>query len=179
MPWRDDFVGAFWVDPQFGLRGDPDGPSSPDAPSDAAMRLADRVPAGGSVTTEYVAGWPQRASAPAPKAAIIVMRDRIGFKYERVVGLDDFVSQREAAQLLGLPTMTVNRWVRARKLDSKKRNGYVVLRVRDVLAVGQETGCRLRMGGKLVVIGSGGLDDPSGKPSRQARKHGTTDEAGT
>lgn len=103
-----------------------------------------------------LAGWPDQNAPdedPELREAVVVKRDRIGFRYERVVQLDDWVSQQEAAQLLGLPVMTVNRWVRAKKIPSTKRNGFSVVRLGDVLRVGKERQRPLELRGKLMIYG--------------------------
>jgi len=82
-----------------------------------------------------------------------VVRDRIGFQYEREVGLDDLVSVREAAQLVGVPVMTLSRWIKRRSLRSRKRNGFSVLRLRDVLSVGRDQGRVLPLGSRLKIVG--------------------------
>ncbi|MFN0177200.1 MAG: helix-turn-helix domain-containing protein [Gemmatimonadales bacterium] len=84
---------------------------------------------------------------------MIVVRDRTGFEYRRDVGLDDHVSVREAAQLLQLPAMTVHRWVKRRDLKSSKRNGFTIIRLREVLRIAQERKRPLKLGSRLVVIG--------------------------
>ena len=121
MPWRPDFAEAFWIDPDYVGLG--------------------RYP----VTAEV-------PPAPRPPSeAVLVMRDRIGFEYERRVHLGDYVSQRDAAKLLGLPVMTINRWVRSRKLPSRKRGAFAIVRLGDVLkvAIGQRRTPEMR---HLLVI---------------------------
>src|SRR2546426_4207244 len=73
--------------------------------------------------------------------------------YEREVGLDDFVSVREAAQLLDLPIMTVGRWVKGKVLKGSKKRGFAVIPVREVLRMAKERKRKLRLGSRLVVIG--------------------------
>lgn len=132
MPWRDDYVEAFWIDPEFGLAGWPE-----DIPKKPTVESA--------LKTEHHY-MPQE-----PTEAVIVMRDRIGFRYERIVGLRDYLSQREAAKLLGVPVMRVNRWVKSKKLASRKRNGYSVVLLRDVLDIARAEGCEIRTKGRLVL----------------------------
>lgn len=121
MPWRDDYLQAAWVVPEWGLAG---------------------VPA-------HEAEEPE--SRPDPIQAVLFLRDRIGFRYERIVELDDYVSQREAAQLLQAPTMTINRWVRGKRIPSTTRNGFSVVRLRDVLQHAKKEGIALNTVGRLVV----------------------------
>src|SRR5690349_4830553 len=114
MPWRKDFVQCFWLDPDWvGLSGYPNQEQPPaDSVIESAPRHVER-----SYNTR-VARTPPRAPLAA---AVIAVRDRIGFRYEREVGLDDFVSVREAAQLLDLPIMTVSRWVKGKVLKSSRK----------------------------------------------------------
>lgn len=151
MPWRPDFITAYWQDPDWvPLRGYP--PKSPetvkiDELGPSRVEWHDRIH-----THE---GRPERPIG----AAVIVVRDRTGFQYRRDVGLDDYVSVREAAQLLQLPAMTVHRWVKKRELKSSKRNGFTVIRLREVLRAAQERGRPLKLGSRLVVIGGPNEED--------------------
>ncbi|MDX2059829.1 MAG: helix-turn-helix domain-containing protein [Gemmatimonadales bacterium] len=92
-------------------------------------------------------------------AATIVVRDRTGFEYRRDVGLDDYVSVREAAQLLQLPVMTVHRWVRTKAIKSSRRNKFTIIRLREVLRAAQERGRPLKLGSRLVIIGGSGFGE--------------------
>ncbi|HYL56668.1 MAG TPA: helix-turn-helix domain-containing protein [Gemmatimonadales bacterium] len=146
MPWRTDFVECFWLDPDWvGLSG------YPDQKAPTAEALASAAPR--HVTRSYhkhsVTAAPQRPIA----AAVIAVRDRIGFRYEREVGLDDFVSVREAAQLLDLPIMTLTRWVKRKVLKSSRKRGFAVIPVREVLRMATERKRKLKLGSRLVVIG--------------------------
>ncbi len=146
MPWRTDYVQCFWLDPDWvGLSGYPN-KARPvhDAVEDAAPRHVKR-----SYVTHSATAPPERPLA----AAVVAVRDRIGFRYEREVGLDDFVSVREAAQLLDLPIMTVSRWVKGKVLKSSKKKGFAVIPVREVLRMAKERKRKLRLGSRLVVIG--------------------------
>src|SRR3989441_6586225 len=101
MPWRHDFVQCFWVDPDWGgfsgYPGDEAPPRRPPEPSGPAHVHGQPVP-----------HWAKPDTTDRPiGAAVVVVRDRTGFSYERHVGLDDFVTVRDAAQLLGVPAMTV------------------------------------------------------------------------
>jgi excisionase family DNA binding protein len=146
MPWRTDYVKCFWLDPDWvGFSGYPDqGNPAAEALEDAAPRHVKRSYLTHSTTTP-----PERPIA----AAVIAVRDRIGFRYERQVGLDDFVSVREAAQLLNLPVMTVGRWVKRRVLKSSRRRGFAVIPVREVLRMAKERKRKLKLGSRLVLIG--------------------------
>lgn len=153
MPYRKDLREVFWWVPG-GLQGaeEPDYPSSPptvaeilDRPgheSDPPVRKLD--------ITTLVGRAPINPDWP-PRGVILAMRDRMGFRYERVVGLDDFISQSDAAELIGVPTMTVNRWItRQRLLKSRKKNGFSVVKVRDVLTVARERGLSVPQGRRLM-----------------------------
>ncbi len=123
MTRRKDYLRAFWIDPDF----------------------------------VGLSGWPEKQEPEQqprdPSEAIVVLRDRVGFEYQRVVGLDQFVSQREAAQLMGLPVMTINRWVHAKKLPSRKRRGFKIILLRDLLRLIKEQGRKLPMRGMLTIEG--------------------------
>ena len=148
MPWRHDFVQCYWVDPDWaGFSG---------YPGDAAERSAPPPEPSGPphVRSKYLTHGAPLASTNRPiGAAVIVVRDRIGFQYEREVGLDDLVSVREAAQLVGVPVMTLSRWIKRRSLRSRKRNGFSVLRLRDVLKVARDQGRVLPLGSRLKIVG--------------------------
>ena len=146
MPWRTDFVQCLWLDPDWvGLSGYPNAEKSPPASiEDSAPRHVKR-----SYITSVARTPPRRPLA----AAVIAVRDRIGFRYEREVGLDDFVSIRDAAQLIDLPVMTVSRWVKKREMKSSKRKRFAVIRLREVLRIARERKRKLKLGSRLVVIG--------------------------
>ena len=132
MTRRRDFMEAFWIDPDYrGLAG---------WPNEAEVQAGQNVKA---------APASQRHD---PVEAVIAIRDRIGFAYERIVGLADYVSQREAAQLLGLPVMTITRWVHGKKIPRHMRNGYTVVRLRDVLRLARERDRSLKMRSRLHVV---------------------------
>src|SRR2546427_1717081 len=84
-------------------------------------------------------------------AAVALVRDRTGFRYERHVGLDDFVTVRDAAQLLGMPAMTVTRWIKKRRIRSRKQNGFSVIRLREVLRVAQDRPYPVTIGSRLKI----------------------------
>jgi excisionase family DNA binding protein len=106
MARRDGYLSAYWIDPLL-----------PDLESKRK-----RHPRGKRIN-----------ATTQPEEAVFIIRDRIGFKYERKVGLTDFVSQREAAELLSLAVMTVNRWVRDGELPSHSRNGFSVIKFEDLV----------------------------------------------
>lgn len=163
MPWRPDYVKSFWIDPDYqGLGGHPEQEAAA-VPASATQAPPSRHPVARGVE-------PPRSEEPATQVelshltwaashqdfariakAVLSIRDRIGFEYERVIGLGDYVSVRDAADLLQLPVMTVNRWVRAKKLKSRKRNGFSVIQLRDVLHMAESRAVRLTMGTRLIV----------------------------
>ncbi len=84
---------------------------------------------------------------------MVVVRDRTGFRYERYVGLDDYVTARDAAQLLGVPAMTVTRWIKKRRIRSRKQNRSSVIRLRDVLRVAKGRQRPVKLGTRLKILG--------------------------
>lgn len=146
MPWRSDFTQSFWVDPNWvGFGGYPEGHQ------DKRSVPVDEGPA--HVRSRY----PTHTAAPDVGrpigAAVVVVRDRTGFRYERQVGLDDFVTVRDAAQLLRLPVMTVTRWIKMRRIRSRKQNGFSVIRLREVLRVGHSRHRPMTVGSRLKIVG--------------------------
>ena len=127
MPWRDDTPPAFWLDPNPGLAG------LPDADGERARATA-------------------RLAGDNVRFAVITVSDRIGFQYRRVVSFEDFVSQRDAAQLLDLPVMTVTRWTASGRLKSRTRNGFTVIRLRDLLDMIRAENRPLRTGRFLATV---------------------------
>ena len=152
MPWRPDFVISYWKDPDWRpLSGYP--PKTPETIDPDALGPS-HVEVHHRIHTK--AGRPERPLG----AAVTVLRDRAGFQYRRDVGLDDFVSVREAAQLLQLPAMTIHRWVKKRELKSSKRNGFTIIRLREVVRAAQERGRPLKLGSQMVIIGGPRKGDP-------------------
>lgn len=131
MPWRDKPPPAFWLDSGPGLAGHPEAPPQ---------------------TGDAQAGETTPPPAGEPRFAVITVADRIGFEYRRVVGLDDFVSQRDAAQLLGLPVMTVTRWTASGRLKSKTMSGFTVVRLGDLLDLIKSDNRPLRTGRFLATV---------------------------
>jgi len=84
---------------------------------------------------------------------VVVVRDRTGFSYERHVGLDDFVTVRDAAQLLGIPAMTVTRWIKKRRIRSRKQNRSSVIRLREVLRVAKHRQRPVKLGSRMKILG--------------------------
>ncbi len=167
MPWRHDFIEARWLDPDFGLAGFPERIEPPDTekrPGEAEKRRPSEPKGEHSwVGRELI---PHDAVPPLVEAVqvpnrpspwkesyenVLFLRDRIGFRYERIVGLDDCVSQREAAQLLRVPTMRINRWVRGEVLPSNKKSGYSVIRLRDLVELAKSEKLPIEMLGQLWI----------------------------
>jgi hypothetical protein len=89
---------------------------------------------------------------PEPKTeAVISLRDRSGFTYERRVPKSGYVSQREAAALLALPVMTINRWVRSLRIKGKTRNGVSVIRLSDLYLIARERGLAQTATGAFLI----------------------------
>ena len=143
MPWRHDLVQCFWVDPDWGGFSGYPGDKSP-------VRVEPAGPA--HVRSRYLmhTASPNETNRPIG-AAVAVVRDRTGFRYERHVGLDDFVTVRDAAQLLGMPAMTVTRWIKKRRIRSRKQNGFSVIRLREVLRVAQDRPYPVTIGSRLKI----------------------------
>jgi hypothetical protein len=147
MPWRSDFSKCFWVDPNWvGFSGYPE-----DHHEQGSIPV-DEGPA--HVSSHY----PTQTATPTDigrpiGAAVIVVRDRTGFRYERQVGLDDFVTVRDAGQLLRLPVMTVSRWIKQRRIRSRKQNGFSVIRLREVLRIAQARNGPVTLGSHLKIVG--------------------------
>lgn len=139
MPWRDKSQPAFWLDSGPGLAGHPEAPPQADA----------------SLT-----GGTAASPAGDLRFAIVTVADRIGFEYRRVVGLDDFVSQRDAAQLLDLPVMTVTRWTASGRLKSKTMSGFTVVRLGDLRDLIQSENRPLRTGRFLATVHASDDGDP-------------------
>jgi hypothetical protein len=143
MPRRPDSIEAFWLDPRGGFSG------YPRASATRETRASPPRPTLRAALEDMAA---RGAFAESPAFAVIQVRDKLGFTFERVVGLDEYVSQREAASILDLPVMTINRAVRAKQLPSRTKKGYSVIVLRDVLKEAKRRGRRLKMRGRLMVV---------------------------
>jgi hypothetical protein len=147
MPRRPDSIEAFWLDPHGGFSGYP---SAIPTPETGASQPKPTVRA---AIEEMEA---RRGPGESPAFAVIQVRDKLGFRFERAVGLDEYVSQREAARILDLPVMTINRAVRSKQVPSRTKKGYSVILLRDVLKEAKRRGRRLKMRGRLMVVGERG-----------------------
>jgi excisionase family DNA binding protein len=149
MPWRDDFVKTFWLDPDWvGLAGYP----GQDDESVSESPETRKRPTPNQIEKPYPTYRKKAGTRERIGAAIIVIRDRIGFEYEREVGLEDFVSVREAAQLLEVPVMTLTRWVKSKRIRSSKRKGFVVIRLSEVIRMAKERNLNPKLGFRLTII---------------------------
>lgn len=72
-----------------------------------------------------------RSPAGTNPGATITLRYS-GQEYQRTVGAEDWVTQREAALLLGISVMAVNKNVRARKLKAAVHDGVSVIQLNEV-----------------------------------------------
>jgi excisionase family DNA binding protein len=155
LPWREDYREAFWIAAVFGFGSTepPEVDERPPAKLSEIIADAERFPIPIKKVKIDHSSWRGPITPEnAVRGAVIVMRDRIGFKYERAIGLDDYVSQKEAAQLLRVPVMTVNRWVRRRSLKSKKKGGFSVVRLRDLLKIAKEQKKEVAIGGTILTV---------------------------
>ena len=74
------------------------------------------------------------------RGVTVVLFDRIGFRYERVVMPKDYLSQNDVGRLVGVPLTTVIRWCKSGKLSRKRKNGYWIVKLQDVLAFAASMG---------------------------------------
>ena len=148
MPWKLRPDEAFWIDPAFrGFAGYPTGERAKEA----------NAPEEENEDTSQIEDY----GPNDPTTAIIAVWDRMGFRYQRRVGLGDFISLKHAARLVGVDVATVFRWIKAKKMRSSRRRGYVVIRVRDLVSSAKQMGISLddKMRGRLVVLKSGGIEE--------------------
>lgn len=87
--------------------------------------------------TRLHASW-RPPSEPNPGATITLTYS--GQEYRRDVGPEDWVTQREAALLLGVSVMAVNKHVRARRLKSAVRGGVSVIQLNEVARFARDRG---------------------------------------
>jgi hypothetical protein len=157
---RSDTHFAYWIAPG-GLHGYPSKERVPPALHKAGDKASPdwKERLGPNDVAEIKdLGWKSRLEGSEGARCVIGFRDRQGFRWEREVGLSDFVSQADAAQLLGVPLMRVNRWIRAKRLKSSKRRGYSVVRVKDLYRLAVELDLEVPRGRRLVTVGLGDDD---------------------
>lgn len=106
--------------------------------------------AGNAVAIYDKRGWKSLLDERGAKA-LLVMRDRFGFRWERRIGLHDDVSQIEAARLLGIPLSRLNRWVRTGKLKSRKLDKLSVIRAGDLYRLAVEMKLEVPRGRPFIV----------------------------
>lgn len=163
MPRRDDYHEAYWVFPVT-LQGYPDAtnpdygkePARPRGRPEPTSQVIRKRTKGSRVRRVDVKHLVDRAELIDPKlmptTVVLVTRDRLGFKYERVVALEDYVSRENAAKLLGVPLMTIHRWVDNRTLPSRKRKGVPIVKIQDLLTLAINKKRKIRMGVHFVGI---------------------------
>src|SRR5690349_4791727 len=110
MP-RSESHFAYWNDMTGALHGYPRKERLPPRPHKTGDRSSpdwrERLRPETKVKIVDLTGWRSRLEGGDGARCIIGYRDRQGFRWEREVGLNDFVSQADAAQLLGMPLMRV------------------------------------------------------------------------
>ena len=70
---------------------------------------------------------------PGPSQGVTLERRFRGRSYERRVHPQDYVTQIEAAAILRTTLMTVNRYVRAKRLPAVTRDGISMIQLRTLL----------------------------------------------
>lgn len=117
MPRRDEYLEAYWIRK---VKVAPDGRHYVNPPGD-------------------------RTAVVVSRTAVLKMTSRTGMQYTREVRRSGYVTQREAAKLLKVSVMTVNRWVRNGTLRSITRKGVSVIAVRDVVALADNRGIEAKL----------------------------------
>ena len=69
---------------------------------------------------------------PGPDQGLILVREIRGREYETYIVPDDSLTQSEAAAVLGVSLMTVNRYVRSGKLRDDKGEGISMIPLREI-----------------------------------------------
>jgi hypothetical protein len=172
-----------------GLHGYPDQVSS-DAPGESEVAKHPRAELGRGVDPRTsrmrikdLTGWKAPLDPSSVDWATLVFRDRLGFRWERVVGLQDEVSQVEAASLLGVPLMRINRWVRGGTLRSKQLRGrggraYSVVLVRDLYELAAKLNLEVPQGRLLVIVESADHEDRNLSAAEGGNEGGPTHKGG-
>lgn len=160
MPRRPDSHIAYWLDMRGALSGYRTEEKKPEPRKDRGEDWEMHLEANVVVTKKDITGWRARLDGGEGSRCVLAWRDRQGFRWERVIGLNDYVSQADAAQLLGVPLMRVNRWVRpGGPLKSKKRHGYSVIQVRDIYELALQLDLEVPRGRPLAIIGTHEFED--------------------
>jgi hypothetical protein len=162
---RDDFLEAYWWVPGgFQGVGAPDYPDSPPSEEEILFRprvfgedgrpVAERTPVETIDRVDQVYAGPIEPGQE-PRGVIVSLRTRVGFVYRRAVGLSEYVSLREASKLLGVPVMTVTRWIARKLIKPKLKNGHQVLKLRDVLNVARANRLSVLQGHRQIIPNAG------------------------
>ncbi len=69
---------------------------------------------------------------PGPDQGIYLVREHRGREVDTYIGPDDSLTQIEAAAVLGMSLMTVNRYVRSGRLKGHRKGGISMIRLREV-----------------------------------------------
>jgi hypothetical protein len=188
MPRRVDSLTAYWFDERGALAGYPgqDEPT-PDDWTPYKSREESLARSDARTTHREVKdqeGWKAPLLDQRDEWATLVFRDRLGFRWERYVGLNDDVSQVEAAKLLGVPLMRVNRWVRSGKLRSKPRRGktgkpYSIIKVRHIVALAKELNIAVPRGRPLVIVSLADREDEDRQPANTGDSSEPTHKGGS
>lgn len=179
MPRLPNSHTAYWLDMRGALSGYHTDEKEPEPRKDRGEDWEMHLPAEAVVIKEDLTGWRTRLDGGEGSRCILAWRDRQGFRWERIVGLNDYVSQADAAQLLGVPLMRVNRWVRpGGPLKSKQRNGYSVIRVRDVYELAVGLGLEVPRGRPLAIIGTGKFEDEDEEKTESSKSRPSKGQKG-
>lgn len=168
MPRRADTHLAYWLDMRGVLRGYPQKkrlkPRAVDAGDDEARLLAH------SVLSLEDATWQDRLDDECGGRVVLAWRDRHGFRWQRTVGLHDYVAQADAAQLLGVSLMRVNRWVRkGGLLKAKRKKGLSVVRVKELYELAIRMRLKVPRGRPRGIIG--GSEEENESRARSLKTH--------
>ena len=172
MPRRPDSLFAYWISKKPGLSGYPSSkknPSRNQRPQNIGEDLSSRISIPSSIEIKDLQ-WDRDADASLPTLSRLVIRDNLGFRYERIVGLHDLVSRAEAAKMLKVSLMSVGRYIRSKALPHRTRtvNGrkYSVVKVADVWRLANRLKLRVSEGRMLVVVGTADDSDGQGSPQK-------------
>ncbi len=105
--------------------------------------------------TTDVTGWRTLLAGGKGARCVLVHRDRQGFRWEREIGLNDYVSQGDAANLLGVPIMKMNRWVRDKRIKTRKYNDFQVIRVGNLYQFAIDQQLAVPRGRRSVMVAEG------------------------
>jgi hypothetical protein len=156
MPRKSDTYVAYWIDTSGILHGYP-GQERPRPKAHKKGDWRERLTPEAVVVTTDVTGWRTLLEGGKGARCILAHRDRQGFRWEREIGLNDYVSQGDAANLLGVPIMRMNRWIRDKntKIKTRTRNGFKVIRVGDLYQFAIDMKLAVPRGHKRGTIAEG------------------------